>query len=164
MLSYKTHVISGLFNQTSYPCSEHTDLTSPAARKLRDWWWREAQAGIPRKRCFDIIDHFDAAPDLFLIEVLAGDRFRTRIIGEQAKTLVEDGRAGAIISQDNPQKFLKILWEHYTEVVSRKEPIMCRGYVEYKQDRCCLYEGLDCPLSSDGNTVTHIIGILNIFG
>lgn len=163
MLSYKLHVVSGLFNQTSYPCSRDTDLNSPAARRLRDWWWREAEHGIPRKNRFDIVDHFDAAPDLFLVEVLAGERFRTRIIGEQAKMHVEAGRAGSVISQDSTQKFLKILWQHYNDVISRKEPIMCKGYVEYEKNRCCLYEGLDCPLSSDGNTVTHIVGILTVF-
>lgn len=164
MLSYRAHVVSGFFDQKEEPCTRDSRLSSAAAAKLRDWWWREATAGLPRRSRFDILEHFDAAPDLFLVEVLADGSFRTRIVGERAKTRVEAGRAGSVIGRDSLRKFMQVLWRHYTNVVALQAPVACTGHVQYAGRPSCLYEGLDCPLTADGTGITHIVGILTMPG
>lgn len=163
MVSYRSHVVSGLFDQTENVCFPGMALRSPVATSLLNWWWQESKNGIPPKSCFDILEHFDAAPDLFLIEVLPNRAFRTRLIGERAKSYVEEGRLGYIICKDDPKDFLAVLWRHYSKVVEKKLPVLCTGHVSYTAQQSQLYEGLDCPLTTNGHTVTYIIGIIKIF-
>lgn len=163
MLSYRNDVVSGLFEQAEHVCLPDSALRSVTASRLRDWWWREAESGLPRKQRFDVLEHFDAAPDLFLVEVLPDDEFRTRLIGENAKAHVEAGRLGAILRWNDPQAFRQVLWRYYHRVVIERRPMMCMGDVHYAATKSRLYEGLDCPLSTDGTQVTHILGILTVF-
>lgn len=159
MLSYRTDVIRGLFEQAEHVCMPDSALRSAAASSLRDWWWREGADDLPRKERFDVLDHFNAAPDLFLVEVLPHGEFRTRLIGENAKAHVETGRLGAILRWNDPQSHRQVLWRYYQRVIAERRPMTCTGDVHYAATKSRLYEGLDCPLSADGIQVTHIIGL-----
>lgn len=163
MLSYRSDVVRGLFEQAEQVCMPDSVLRSATAARLRDWWWREAADGVPRRERFDVLDHFEAAPDLFLVEVLPHGEFRTRLIGENAKAHVEAGRLGAIIQWNDPQAFRQVLWQYYQRIVTERRPMTCVGDVHYAATKSRLYEGLDCPLSTDGTRVTQILGLLTVF-
>lgn len=56
MLSYPNDVVSGLFEQAEHVCLPDSALRSVTASRLRDWWWREAESGLPRKQRFDVLE------------------------------------------------------------------------------------------------------------
>ncbi len=160
MLSYRSHVVDGSFRQDEEPCLPNTDLGTPASRGLRDWWWSRARA-IPTKAEFDILDHWPVAPDVFLVRALPGGTFRTLLIGEGAKGIIEPGRLGADIRPHDPRHHLAVLRRHYAAVVSTRLPRLCRGTLARDGEER-IFEGLDCPLADPDGSVTHIVGVLSI--
>jgi hypothetical protein len=162
MLTYRTLVLGDFWDQSDSPCRPGEEFRSEKARRLNDWWWRGHDGRIPSKSSFDILDHFDAAPEIFLVEVLEDGSFVTRIIGEKARVCVEPGRLGTVIRHDDDRPFIRTLHKHYSLVAQEKIPFKCACMATYISAKGFVFEGLDCPLSLDGTRVTHIIGILTL--
>jgi hypothetical protein len=79
------------------------------------------------------------------------------------KRSVEKGRKDSILYPDDPRKHIRVLVRYYQKVVEARLPFRCIGR---KKGKLCreqiLFEGLDCPLSTDGRSVSHIIGMLSV--
>jgi hypothetical protein len=162
MLTYRTTILTDLWDQIDVPCRPDEEFWSPRAKRLCEWWWREHQGRIPLKSRFDILEHLDAAPDIFLVEVQSDGSFLTRIIGENAKISVEESRLGLLICHDDERRHIRELHAHYNLVAQSKIPFRCVCRAIYDNKKHAVFEGVDCPLSLDGYTVSHIIGILTL--
>src|SRR3546814_5165746 len=83
------------------PVGSAEDLRRPKPRHLYEWWSGASGSGVPLRRAFDIVEHREIATQVFLLEVLPGSRFRTRIVGSRTQHWVEEDRELRILSADS---------------------------------------------------------------
>lgn len=139
-------------------------LTSKVARFYE--WWRSCALGsstvrLPLRREFDITDHIEIVPDLFLVEVLPDDGFLMKLEGERVIELFGANISGRIIREGAGEAdYGHALAEYYRSIVDEKRCRRCIGNLERMYDRRWIeFESIDCPLSRDGDRVDFIIGV-----
>lgn len=129
-------------------------------------WWRSCAPGnpparLPLRREFDVADHVQIVPDLFLVEVLPDNRFLMKLEGERVIELFGINNTGRIIAEGaGEEDFGHALAEYYRVIVEEKRCRRSIGNLERMYDRCWVeFESIDCPLSRDGDRVDYIIGV-----
>ncbi|WP_207485108.1 PAS domain-containing protein [Arenibaculum pallidiluteum] len=138
-------------------------LTRKAGR-LHSWWHRTAAGRLPLRREFDVLDHWDMAPNLFLVEALPGGQFLMRLQGESVISLFGANSTGQLISEAAALgEFGQAIHEHYSGTATRSTCRRCVGTLERVGERSWIsFESLDCPLSRDGTGTDFILGVVEV--
>lgn len=134
---------------------------SQVLQRLLAYWQSKCapDGGFPARTDIDPLDLRELLPFIYLIDVLPGDRFRIRLLGEEHVAVYGTGVVGRVIDDifkpDAAAEFNRL----YTAVVRRREPIINRGQVTWMRNREWMhYEGLHAPLAADGRTIDTIFG------
>jgi len=154
--------ISRIYGVHEETVSDATEFLSPKVAQLYRWWRSHAQDGsLPLRRAFDIAEHTDIIPDLFLVEVLADGQFLMKLEGERVIDLFGVNRARDIISlSEGAADYGHALAEYYQSVVDERLCRLCTGNLEHLGHRQWIdFESIDCPLSRDGGQVDFILGV-----
>lgn len=128
--------------------------------------WR--RVALLRGRTFPAVEDLDC-PELaefesraVLLDYRAGvDDPRIVRIG---KTLAEEsGTGGTIGSVRNVPRgsLLSRLTDHYLEIIGTRAPIGFEAEFTNHQGLPTLYRGILMPLSADGETIDHVLGVIN---
>jgi hypothetical protein len=138
------------------------DLQSAKLRQIYRWWADSAAGGVPPRKSFDITRHGDVASQICLVGVLPDGSFQPRIVGHRMQEWVEPGREGAILSAACTAPNRRWLFMHYGRVAETRAAWVNTGKIRLGGSGELHYEGLDCPVTDDGETVSAIIGILDL--
>lgn len=144
------------------PVRSAEDLQSVKLRQVYQWWADNAAAGLPQRRSFDIASHREVASQVCLVGVLPDGTFQPRIVGHRMQSWVEPGREGTIISEECTAANLRWLFMHYRRVAETRTAWVNTGKIHLGGTGEVRYEGLDCPVTDDGETVSAIVGILDL--
>jgi hypothetical protein len=141
-----------------------TRLLTPKVARLFAWWQRHAEGRVPLRRDFDVLDHWDMAPHLFLVEALRDGQFLMRLEGEAVITLFGVNNTGKLISRSTGLgDYGHAIHEYYEGLVAERSCRRCVGNLERVNERGWIsFESLDCPLSRDGERVDFIIGVMDV--
>ncbi|KLN60159.1 hypothetical protein WH96_13305 [Kiloniella spongiae] len=127
-------------------------------------WWLSFAPNTPAKSDFDILDHIDLIPDIFLVKRLNDTDFEFRVHGESANNIFDDN-IGKTISTNGSE----------TNDKEKEDVRLAKYYVELLKQPCCLrnegnlpflkkehirFESLDCPLLDENKKLTYIIGTI----
>ena len=103
-------------------------------------------------------------PNVFLVDVVTGEgakapRFRFRLLG-QAIVDREPTRPGDYLDEIGATAELAIIAQHYRDCMAGKVSVRASS-LSWRSERsgCLLYEAMMLPLTDDGETVTHLIGL-----
>jgi len=154
--------ISRIYGVNEETVTDATVFLSSKIAQLYQWWRSHAQEGrLPLRREFDIADYVPLIPDLFLVEVLADDRFLMKLEGERVIKLFGVNRTGQVItSAAGDGEYGHALAEYYQSIVDERLCRRCTGNMEpVNHRRWVEFESIDCPLSRDGSQVDFILGV-----
>jgi hypothetical protein len=153
--------------------TDTTVFLSPKVAHLYTWWRSRARSDLagaalaadaplrlPLRREFDIADHAQIVPDLFLVEVLPSGEFLMKLEGERVIELFGVNVTGRIITEGTEGDYGHALAEYYRGIVEERLCRRCVGNLEQVDDRRWIeFESIDCPLSRDGRQVDFILGV-----
>ena len=150
-----------VYRQTVSPIGPGTRFQSHLTEPLYRWWIEAGGGSAPPVSSFDILDHVRIAPHIFYIRVHDGDRFETRIMGEEAIRLVGENRAGKVLTDSEPDAPGQALWAYYRGLTRHRTCRLIRGFLDFADKSFVRFEGLDCPLVADDGEVVRIVGVLS---
>lgn len=136
-------------------------------RSLFRWWSSFRSQGMPRKRDFDISQHWSIAPRLYLVDVIDADTYRFRLQGEEVIHMVGRWRGVTIAADgagDTDSAFYRDLCNYYRTLTEDGFARRCAGPLDFVDKRYMLIESVDCPLFDDDGRVAHIIGVMQPIG
>jgi len=165
--------ISRVYGIAEETVTDATAFLSPKVAHLYAWWRQRACADltgaamsagaaprVPLRREFDIADHPQIVPDLFLVEVLPSGEFLMKLEGERVIELFGINNTGRIVSEGAEGDYGHALAEYYRGIVEERLCRRCLGNLEQVDDRRWIeFESIDCPLSRDGSQVDFILGV-----
>lgn len=148
----------------SIPADRKIDFQSNRVARLRAWWCRASGAGaqMPRKLDFDIIHHFDLAPNLFLAERGDDGRFRYRIRGETILWMFGGLQRGRSVAAYASEEFQQNIEDYYNDVLAKGFPVLLRGDLRFVNGLGAAFESLDCPLAGPDGTPRYILGLADL--
>ncbi|MGO1118260.1 PAS domain-containing protein [Rhodovibrionaceae bacterium A322] len=141
------------------PANEETHFHSSTCREVYHWWRTFAPNG-PRRDQFDILEHSDKAPHIFLIEVLEPGIYQYRLHGEEVVRLVGRNSAGQIFSVESPDEDFSRFARYLTEVCKLNTALHSYGTLEDLGRAHIQYEGLVFTMKDDAGEISHVMGIL----
>jgi hypothetical protein len=137
------------------------NVSPPVLQPVLDYWNAKRGArAMPRRRDIEPLELKPYLRHLFLIERLAGEDFRYRLIGSEITERYGRNSTGKRIREvyaDLPaiaQWFTTML----LAVTTLKRPVLASGTLRAIGKDHVLSESLHLPLSDDGDTVTMIFG------
>ncbi len=139
-----------------------TDERRMQVRAYNHWVSLLGGRDYPSIEDLDVENVGDFSPHGVLLDFTSGaDNPGTPFIG--AKLAAECGLTDAIkeISQVPKRSLLSRLTDHYLQIIANRAPI---GFeAEFVSQRGCstMYRGILMPLSSDGDTIDFIYGVIN---
>ncbi len=162
-MSLEADGLSLLFDIVETDVGPQTVFFSPKAKYLYDWWQAQCREGkLPLRRAFDIVEHKEIVSNVFLTEVRDDDTFVFRLMGEDCIQIVGRNPTGEIIRPGHLSPYGHALHEYYSSIVQAKICKRCVGSLLLGGKEFKRFESIDCPLTSDGETVTMIIGIMDL--
>ncbi|WP_419905244.1 hypothetical protein [Kiloniella sp.] len=125
-------------------------------------WWQSYQPDMPQKNQFDILDHIEKAPNIFLIAVLGNGQFRYCLHGEEVVRLVGKSQAGTLFSVDNADNDLSRFARFLEELCSKKSAMHSYGTLDAHGKSYLNFESLDFPLVDEQGVITHTVGLITL--
>ncbi len=142
------------------------EVTSPLVLEMQAYW-QEIRAGrtLPRKADFDPARVPRLLPFLTLEEVYREPlRIRYRLVGtEQARFAAEDFTGRWLHELSWEPKVVEGLLEQYELVLERRAPIFGASMFLWIDGYEKAFEWGVFPLSSDGETITHVIAVEDFY-
>jgi hypothetical protein len=153
-----------IFNIAEGVVGADTRFASAMTRHLHGWWLRANGGRVPLKRQFDITEHGQIAANIFLTELTPEGEFRFRLLGENVIHLIGGNRTGDLVKGSPSARagFGHALDEYYWSIAHERQCNLCLGSLAFADNDFWRFESLDCPLSSDGERVDFIIGVMDI--
>jgi hypothetical protein len=148
-----------------YPITSKEELIGSSNRALMEWWLSFAPR-TPFKSEFDILDHIDLVPDIFLVKRLNQTDFEFRVHGESANNIFDE-YIGKVISTRGPKtndrecKDVELA-EYYVEILNQSLCFRNEGVLSFLKKKNVKFESLDCPLLDEQGNPTFIIGTITI--
>ena len=104
----------------------------------------------------------DFAPHSVLLDFTAGrDNPATSYIGEEIRAECDLGEVVQTIADVPSRSLLSRLTDHYMQIIANRAPVGFEAeFVNQRGDTIC-YRGILMPLSSDGDTIDFIYGVIN---
>lgn len=146
------------------PADRDIAFQSSRVARLKAWWCRASEHGVqmPRKLDFDIIQHFDLAPNLFLAELGQDGHFFYRIRGETILWMFGGAQRGRDVSAYRQAEFRQDVEDYYREVFAGGFPVLLKGDLRFANGLGAAFESLDCPLAGPDGTPRYILGIADL--
>ncbi|WP_125933286.1 hypothetical protein [Kiloniella majae] len=150
-----------------YPVTSKEELIGLSNRALMEWWLSFAPK-TPLKSDFDILEHIDLVPDIFLVKRLNETDFEFRVHGESANNIFDE-YIGKIISTQGPQNNDRErkdvqLAQYYVEILNQPSCVRNEGILSFLKKKNVKFESLDCPLLDEQGNLAYIIGTITILG
>ena len=140
-----------------------TVFASRKVEYLYDWWLSSGGGDkLPLRAMFDITDHRPIVANIFLTEVGPGSDFTFRLMGEQVIQIIGRNNTGKVLPPGEPGEYGHALHAYYTSIVDQKVCKRCVGSLLFAGKEFKRFESIDCPLSNDGETVSVIIGVMDL--
>jgi len=127
---------------------DDTRLTRPELRALWCWWRDAATEGIPRRDRFDIAEHPQLAPHLYLIERMPGG-YRLRLAGESFAQMF-NRRRGHEWRHDAEVPLARAFAGYFDFVLESGRSYHSAGRLRCEWSDWFRFESLICPLRRDG--------------
>lgn len=137
---------------------QSSDLTHPGCRELYDWWHGH-QPEQPARHSFDIVDHPQLAPDIYLTELLDGRQFRVRLQGEQVKSLMAPVGFPLSFALGDPDPIGQVA-SNYVQSITRNVPLRHTGTLKSFEKDFVSFEGVDVPLAGTDKNRGYILGVI----
>ena len=139
---------------------QSTAFLTPMTRYLHMWWVRSNGGRLPLKRQWDVTEHRPIIANLFLTELMPDGEFRFKLIGEDVIKMLGVNNTGKVVKNAHRADYGHALDEYYRSIV--RDPVckLCRGSLAFAERDFCRFESIDCPLSSDGERVDLVIGVM----
>jgi hypothetical protein len=151
-----------LYNIEESVVGAHTRFASPLTRQLHDWWIGANGGRVPLKRQFDITEHPSIAANIFLTDLTPDGEFRFKLLGEHVISMIGANRTGMRVRNGTEADFGHALDEYYWSILRERQCKLCLGTMAFADKDYWRFESLDCPLSSDGERIDYIIGVMDI--
>ena len=134
---------------------DDTRLTAPGPRALWRWWRDAAADGVPRRDRFDIAEHPQLVPNLYLIERVPGGH-RLRLAGDSFEQMF-NRRRGHEWRHDAAEPLARAFAGYFDFVLERGRPYHSIGRLRCEWSHWFRFESLICPLRHDGGD--QLLGI-----
>lgn len=146
------------------PAGLQAQFQSSRVARLRGWWCEKSGGGqhVPLRREFDILDHFDLAPNLFLAQRDEAGRFVYRVRGETVLWLFGGKERGTSVAAYTATEFQQNVDEYYHGILADRTPVLLRGDVSLANGNSTAFESIDCPLADDDGVPRFILGLADI--
>lgn len=146
------------------PAGMQTQFQSNRVARLRGWWCEKSGGGVhmPLRSDFDILDHFDLAPNLFLAQRDEAGHFVYRVRGETVLWLFGGKERGPSVAAYTANEFQQNVDEYYQSILQDGAPVLLRGDVSFANGRSSAFESIDCPLADDEGVPRFILGLADI--
>lgn len=134
---------------------------APILQTLLAYWQSKCgpDGRLPGRADLDPLELRGLLPNIYLIDVLAENRFRVRLLGEAHVAVYGAGLVGRMIDDIFTPAAAAEFNRLYSAVVQRRTWLVNRGQVTWWQNREWMrFEGLHAPLASDGVTIDTIFG------
>ena len=141
------------------PVNGPASFTSDAVTALNDWWLGFHPL-MPSMNEFDIVDHANLAPNLFLYKILEPGVYQYRLNGEEVVQLTGATQAGVTFSDKDQDQESVTLANYLNQVVESRIPWTCGGSMAHVGRDHLRFESIDCPLAGKDGRVTHILGVM----
>ena len=131
-------------------------------RAYNHWVSLLAGRDYPSIKDLDVANPGDFGPDGVLLDFTAGAANpRTPFIGHRLAE--ECGLTGPIteIAQVPKRSLLSRLTDHYLQIIANRAPIGFEAEFVSQRGRATMYRGILMPLSSDGDRIDFIYGVIN---
>lgn len=129
-------------------------------RALLAYWQSKCRpdGGLPGRAQIDPLELRGLLPYIYLIDVLPGEMFRIRLLGEVHVAIYGNGLLGRTIEEIFPPEHGAEFNRLYRAVLRRRGPVVNGGQVFWWRNKEWLpFEGLHMPLASDGATIDMIL-------
>jgi hypothetical protein len=127
---------------------------------LRYWRRQRGARAMPPRRAIDPIEIPRLLPNLQLIEVVEGDRFRYRLTGTALVTAFGKEYTGKHLDELFAGEELAYAVRVYATVCRERRPVFVRNRYGTTRDVAMVANRLYMPLSDDGVAVNMIFGAL----
>ncbi|WP_259780560.1 hypothetical protein [Aestuariispira ectoiniformans] len=149
----------------SMALTSRDQIATEVCRSLYDWW--EAAAGDHGGEApwasFDIVDHRELAPHLYLLKVAGeGESFEFSLHGEFPKRMFADrcwNKQSVAPDDDHPVKAK--LYHHYYDSFIGRQPKRSLGKVCSEGLLSSNFESVDLPLFDTDGRVIRFIGAID---
>lgn len=116
-----------------------------------------ADGRLPSRRQIDPVELRHLLPHVYLVDVLHGESFRIRLLGEIHVAIYGSGLVGRLIDDIFPPEHAAEFNRLYKAVLRRRAPVVNGGQVFWWRNKEWLpFEGLHMPLASDGKEIDTI--------
>lgn len=139
---------------------DESRLIAPCCRRLWQWWRAAAVHGTPDRAGFDIVDHADLAPNLYLIE-RAARGFRLRLSGESFVQMF-NRRRGHEWRHDAAEPLPRAFAGYFDFVLENGRAYHSIGRLRCEWSDWFRFESLLCPLRHAGGD--QLLGIAAVIG
>jgi hypothetical protein len=154
--------LNELFDIVERAVTPETRFASARVRHLHGWWQAARGNDIPWRHQFDIVDHREIIEHIFVIDCLPTGDFVFRLSGEEVYRLIGRNNSGELVKRGAVGEYGTALFDYYSSIVAERCCKHSIGSLKDASRESRRFEGIDCPLTEDGHTVSRIIGVMEL--
>lgn len=124
-------------------------------------WWAKFHPDMPKRRNFDIAEHWKIAPYIHILQVIKPGHYLYRLNGEKVVEIVGGSRRGDTITVENPLPEDRLFASYLDEIVSGAKPKRCFGTLGLFDHTQSQFESVDCPVKNEAGDIEFIIGAIS---
>jgi hypothetical protein len=124
-------------------------------------WWTGFAPEIPKRKNFDVSEHWKIAPHIHLLQVIKPGHYLYRLNGEKVVDIVGISRRGDSITVENPLPEDRLFAEYLDDIVARAVPRRCFGTLGLFNKNQSHFESVDCPVKNEAGKIEFIIGAIS---
>ncbi|MGO1118263.1 hypothetical protein ACTL6U_06150 [Rhodovibrionaceae bacterium A322] len=143
------------------PAKSRSQFKTNTCGEIFDWYQSFAP-NRPRRDQFDILDHVDKAPNIFLVAVLGDGRFEYRLHGEEVARLIGKNNAGVFFSPKGPDLDLSRFARYLSELCHDGIAMHSYGTLSELGKAFLTFEAFDFPLVDEQGNITHVLGVISL--
>ncbi|WP_425405980.1 hypothetical protein [Hwanghaeella sp.] len=158
-------VLNGLSQVQGSPLSDPSVIVRDGARKLYTWWadYVARHDKLPTRNSFDILTMLPHAANMFLAARLPDGGWTYQLQGEDFKRLFNGGFQSNEAINRSFAAFTQPVSEYLDSVAAARTCHRNFGKVSVGVQKRNTFEAIDCPLIDAGGSVSHMIGIAELF-
>jgi len=132
----------------------------PRLRQVYDYWQQKrGTRAMPARRDIEPMELKAVLPQLILVDVEEGPRFRYRLFGTAVVEAFGSDPTGKYIDEVMVGAYKAFLLGLYNDMLASKKPIYSTSIYGTKRDTKLWTQRLMLPLSSDGQAVDKVLAV-----
>ena len=132
----------------------------PRLRQVYDYWQQKrGTRAMPARRDIEPMELKAVLPQLILVDVEEGPRFRYRLFGTAVVEAFGSDPTGKYIDEVMVGAYKDFLLGLYNDMLASKKPIYSTSIYGTKRDTKLWTQRLMLPLSSDGQAVDKVLAV-----